>query len=216
MTERFTDTLRAGADADWTAAVDHRFTRELRSGTIAPDVMGRYLIQDHRFLDDFLRLLGAACATADRFEARLRLSRFAGMVAGEENTYFERAFEALGITPERRASQPDSAPTMGFKSVMQEAAERRSYPAALSVLNVAEWLYLDWASKPGSPMPAGFIHREWITLHDNADFRDFVTFLRCELDRVGPSDPALCHDLFRRATALERDFFDASYCEDAA
>jgi len=30
---------------------------------------------------------------------------------------------------------------------MREAAETRSYAAALSVLVVAEWLYLDWASR---------------------------------------------------------------------
>ena len=32
-------------------------------------VVANYLIQDHRFLDSFLILLGAALASADRFEA---------------------------------------------------------------------------------------------------------------------------------------------------
>src|ERR1700761_3101663 len=61
----------------------------------------------------------------------------------------------------------------------------RSYAAALSVLVVAEWLYLDWASRAPQPLPANFVHAEWITLHDNPDFRSFVDFLRAELDRVG-------------------------------
>ena len=38
--------------------------------------MARYLIQDHRFLDSFLVLLGAALASADTFAARLRFGRF--------------------------------------------------------------------------------------------------------------------------------------------
>jgi hypothetical protein len=51
-----------------------------------PDaVMARYLIQDHRFLDSFLVLLGAALATADVFAARLRFGRFIGM-AGRGGT----------------------------------------------------------------------------------------------------------------------------------
>ena len=54
--------------------------------------MARYLIQDHRFLDSFLTLLGAVLASADTFAARLRFGRFIGMVSGEENTYFLRAF----------------------------------------------------------------------------------------------------------------------------
>jgi thiaminase/transcriptional activator TenA len=28
------------------------------------------------------------------------------------------------------------------------------------------------------PLPTNFVHAEWITLHDNPDFRDFVAFLR--------------------------------------
>ena len=64
--------------------------------------MARYLIQDHRFLDSFLTLLGAVLATADTFEARLRFGRFIGLMSGEENTYFLRAFEALGVTEGRR------------------------------------------------------------------------------------------------------------------
>src|SRR3981189_3320368 len=35
--------------------------------------------------------------------------------------------------------------------IMREAADTRSYAAALSVLVVAEWLYLDWASR--APLP---------------------------------------------------------------
>ena len=49
-------------------------------------VMANYLIQDHRFLDRFLILLGAALASADTFAARLRFGRFIGMVSAEENT----------------------------------------------------------------------------------------------------------------------------------
>ena len=96
---------------------------------------------------------------------------------------------------------------------MREAADTRSYAAALSVLVVAEWLYLDWASRAPQPLPANFVHAEWITLHDSPDFRRFVDFLRAELDRVGPAQPDLCRDFFRRAVALEFSFFEAAYTD---
>jgi thiaminase (transcriptional activator TenA) len=116
-------------------------------GAVPDAVMARYLIQDHRFLDSFLTLLGAALASADRFEARLRFDHFNGMVSGEEDTHFLRAFEALGVTEDRPAADPDTQPTAAFKAIMREAAETRRYAAASSVLVVAEWLYLDWASR---------------------------------------------------------------------
>src|SRR5205807_5484243 len=123
MLERFTETMRAASEAGWSHAVQHRFVNELFVGAVADAVMARYLIQDHRFLDSFLTLLGAALASADTFEARLRFGRFIGMVSGEENTYFLRAFEALGVTDIRRAADPDSQPSAGFKAIMRGAAE---------------------------------------------------------------------------------------------
>jgi len=71
MSERFTEILRAASEPGWSHAVGHRFVKELYTGTMPNAVMARYLIQDHRFLDSFLTLLGAALATADTFEARL-------------------------------------------------------------------------------------------------------------------------------------------------
>src|SRR6516162_9091339 len=211
MSERFTEILRAASEPSWSDAVGHRFVKELFAGSVPDAVMARYLIQDHRFLDSFLILLGAALATADTFEARLRFGRFVGMVSGEENTYFLRAFQALSVTEGRRAADPDTQPTTGFKAIMREAADTRSYPAALSVLVVAEWLYLDWASRAPQPLPNNFVHAEWIMLHDNPNFRGFVDFLRTELDRVGPAHADLCCDFFSRAVALELSFFEAAY-----
>ncbi len=215
MPERFTESLRAESQPGWSRAVAHRFVKELYTGAVPDAVMARYLIQDHRFLDSFLILLGAALASADTFAARLRLGRFIGIMSGDENTYFLRAFEALGIAEARRAADPDTQPTVGFKAIMREAAETRSYAAALSVLVVAEWLYLDWASRAPQPLPDNFVHAEWISLHDNPDFRNFVDFLRVELDRIGPAQADLCRDFFGRAAALELAFFDAAYTDRA-
>jgi thiaminase (transcriptional activator TenA) len=213
MSERFTETLRAASEPGWSHAVGHRFVEELFTGAVPDAVMARYLIQDHRFLESFLTLLGAALASADTFEARLRFGRFIGMVAGDENTYFVRAFEALGVSEVRRAADPDTKSTAGFKAIMREAAQTRHYAAALSVLVVAEWLYLDWASRAPKPLPDTFVHAEWITLHDNPDFRRFVDFLRAELDRVGPAHADLCREFLCRAVALELSFFEAAYSD---
>lgn len=211
MAERFTETLRRESEPDWSAAVGHRFVTDLCAGTLPDPVLAGYLIQDHRFIDSFLALLGAAVATSDSFAARLRIGRFVGVISGEENTYFLRAFNALGLDEQARDSVPDKAPTAGFKAIMREAAATRSYAAALAVLTVAEWIYLEWAMRAPRPLPPRFEHAEWITLHDNPDFRDLVAFLRAELDRVGPAEEKISRDFFRRTVKLEREFFDAAF-----
>ncbi|MFI8595214.1 TenA family protein [Microbacterium sp. NPDC078428] len=211
MTERFTDALREQNRDTWERTVSHRFVRELFDGSIDDAVMAGYLVQDYRFLDDFLVLLGSAVASADALEPRLRLARFIGEVAGDENTYFLRAFDALGVTEEQREQIPDTEPTAAFTALFREAAEAREYAAILAVLLVAEWLYLDWATKAPEALPESFVHADWITLHDYPEFHELVGFLRAELDRVGPSQQALAEDFFARATAIELAFFDASY-----
>src|SRR5580704_5828109 len=87
MSERFTEILRAASEPAWSDAVGHRFVKELFAGAVPDAVMARYLVQDHRFLDSFVTLLGAALASADTFEARLRFGRFIGMVSGGEHLF---------------------------------------------------------------------------------------------------------------------------------
>lgn len=195
----------------WERAVGHRFVRELHAGTVPDEVMARYLVQDHRFLDAFLQLIGAALATARTPAARLRFARFAGEVAGDENTYFLRALDALGVSEEQRARIPNTAATDGFLDVFREAAETRDHPAILAVLLVTEWLYLDWASRAPSPRPESFVHAEWIALHDGPGFRDLVDFLRAELDAAEIEDPERVRSFFARTVQLENEFFDAAY-----
>ena len=55
-----TEQLRAEAGARFEAIVHHRFTDELAAGTIDRSVLKTYLVQDHRFVDAFVRALPTA------------------------------------------------------------------------------------------------------------------------------------------------------------
>lgn len=211
---RFTDELRETHRDTWDAAVGHRFVHELFDGSIDPAVMASYLVQDYRFLDSFLQLLGAAMSTADDLAPRLRLSQFIGEVAGDENTYFLRSFDELGVTEQMRGEIADSPATAGFTGLMREAAETRNYAAALGVLVVAEWLYLDWATNAPENRPESFVHNEWIELHDYPEFHTLVEFLRSEVDRIAEhsqDNRDVLTDYFGRAVQLELDFFNDAY-----
>ena len=215
MTEPASERLRAAVRADWDAAVTHPFVRELFAGTLPAAALRRYLVQDYQFVDGFTALLGAAVACADSAPPRMVIARQLGVVAGEENTYFQRAFNALGVPgPERTA--PELLPcTAEFNLLMREAASSLDYASCLTVLIVAEWLYLDWARQAPKPRPTNPLAWEWIEIHDNPAFRAWVDFLRGELDRVIPELPAAaqnqCGQLFARATRLELRFFEATY-----
>ena len=168
---RFTDELRALAGAKWDAVIKHKFTDELAAGTIDHCVLSRYLIQDHRFLDSFVVLLSSMVAAAPTLADRIPGCQFLALITGRENTYFERSFNALGISEELQGpGTPDAPPTIAFNQLMREAA-KASYPEMLAVLVVAEWTYQSWGERV---LPAAvaepFMCREWVDLHSGEYF----------------------------------------------
>ncbi|WP_067173727.1 TenA family protein [Microtetraspora niveoalba] len=205
---RFSEWLRASSEPDWTAVVTHPFAAAILRGEAD---MRRYLVQDFQFVDAFTALLGAAVAAADTFEARVPVARFLGLtVADAERGYFHRALAALGEDP---ASPVTPEPvTVEFRALMDEARHGQSYARIIAVLCVAEWTYLGWAERAVDPLPEDFVYREWIDLHSGPAFEGWVGFLRGELDRIGPAlseaEQGGVLDVFRRATDLERRFFD--------
>ena len=213
--QTFSDQLRASTEQTWRRAVTHRFVEELFTGSVPEGVLRTYLVQDHQFVDRFVALLGEAASTADRADSRMALARQLGTVGGAENTYFQRSFDALGVAEPDRLRPRLHPTTTAFNELMDEARTSGSYARCLSVLAVAEWLYLDWAQRAPAELPAGFICREWIELHRGPDFAAWVGWLRGELDRVGreleDEQREACRALFTRATQLEADFFDAAY-----
>jgi thiaminase/transcriptional activator TenA len=215
---RFSEWLREEAEPTWSDAVNHQFTRELADGTLADRVMRRYLVQDYSFLDSFVRLVGSAIVKAPSLADRVPLGRFLGAVTDEENTYFQRAFDALDVPAEDRARPVLRGPTQAFHELMTEAIADPEYPATLAPLVVFEWLYNAWATAVADRRPERFYHREWISLHTNPAFDSFVAWLRAQLDRDGPTLVPERQDrivaVFHRTVALEKAFFDDAYAAE--
>jgi thiaminase/transcriptional activator TenA len=211
--------MRACVRAEWDAAVTHPFVLELCAGTLPAAAMRRYLVQDYQFVDAFTALLGATVACADSTAARMVLARQLGVLAGPENTYFQRAFDTLGVPSSERDAPRLLAPTAEFIDLMRQVALSMDYASCLTILVVAEWIYLNWARRAPIPLPADAVAREWIEIHDNPDFCAWVEFLRSELDGVflelSADERRQCEKIFAQVTQLELAFFEAAYAGPA-
>jgi thiaminase/transcriptional activator TenA len=227
---------RLRAESDWAEATHHRFTRELLADEIADSVFRRYLVQDYAFVGTLGRVVGYASAQAPTREAQGRLGEFLATLAGAEDDYFRRSFDALGV-PEENYADPDLAPiTREFQDFLLRAARDGGYEETLAVLLAVEWAYLDWATaddlRPDSDgvlasdsevRADSLLSRpylaEWVELHATDEFGAFVGWLRDELDRYGPGLHPRRHDrvrrFFCRAVELEAAFFDGAYAGDS-
>lgn len=212
---RFTDWLREQAEPHWSAAIGHPFTVELADDVLDERVYARYLIQDYAFIAALTSLVGFAVGHAPGMPEKGRLAGFLSVLTNEEDTYFQRSFEALGVATAEWENAAADPVTRALADLFAEAQTAGSYAHILAVLVPVEWVYLTWATAQADKTPSRFYYAEWITLHNDPGFREFVEWMRSELDRCGPAlDPdgqaGLCA-LFRRAAELEVRFFEAAY-----
>jgi thiaminase (transcriptional activator TenA) len=213
---RFTDELRLAAGDQWNRIIYHKFTKELAAGTIDRQVLKKYLVQDFRFLDAFVVLLGSIVAHARCLQDRIPACQFLAVVTSAENTYFERCFEKLSVSQQQRDEIPDAACTSGFCYLMRHVALNGSLAEMLSVITVCEWSYLSWANLvKDSTVRDDFVTYEWVDLHSGADFEKLVDYVRDLLDKEGSllddNDQKICRERFLEAVQLEEDFFDMAY-----
>ena len=212
---RFTDRLRDAVADDWAAATDHRFTRELGSGTLDDGAFTRYVVQDYAFVDDLTAAFATAAADAPSMNARRPYVEFLDTLTDAENDFFERAFDAHEVPDAARTDPELSEPAAAFRDLLGRARGEGGYAETLAVLVPAEWVYLAWASREADDRPDDPLYDEWIELHVTPEFAEFVGFLRAELDRVGPALAPWRRDrveaLFARTVELEVAFFDDVY-----
>ncbi len=212
---RPTDHLSMSCEADWLAATDHVFCRELAQGTLPIEKMKWYLAQDYQFIGSFVRLLATAVAHAPTLQDSIPAAQFLALITGPENTYFQRSFEALEMTSDEQSPEP-ATETAAFIQLMDSARESGRYEQMLAVLVAAEWTYLTWAERyVDYPEDLPFWFAEWIDLHSGPGFAGVVEYLRSQFDKawltLTDEQQKAAQASFVKAMALERAFFDAAY-----
>ncbi|MGM0913365.1 MAG: TenA family protein [Pseudomonadota bacterium] len=210
---RLTDWLREISEPDWSATVNHPLFDALAEGSLAGDDFAAYMVQDYGFVDPFTALIGFAIGRAPSMEDRVVLGQFMGMLTSDENSTFQRTFEAFAVPAVRREA-PDYLPeTRAFQALLCETGRAGDYAEILAALVVTEWVYLEWALRITRAEGLHPLVGEWIDLHDNPAFQDFVEWLRRRLDQEAETldDAAFTRmaERFRETVARERAFHDA-------
>lgn len=207
----------------------HSLTNELCEGTLPDYKLYTYLVQDLKFFQFGLRLLGNALATCNKPESAVILGKQIGIFAHDENTYFHRCLEELrndsGSELEQHVPRMLDQPPPTLKAVQEYlellsylTSESRSYEEIITFVYVMEKVYLGWTefnlSKDAHKIQTLlYKHKEWVDLHSGNAFTEWVEFLAGEVDRLAISEglKQKIDKFFEKTLDLEISFFDACY-----
>jgi thiaminase/transcriptional activator TenA len=211
----FSEQMRLAAGETWSAALQHRFFRDVASDAVDDRVFERYLRVEYGFVDCAAIVLGYGVAKAPSFIERRRLaSGLYGLTTDQEN-FFAAAFERIGTPPASRTGLPPNAQSAPLHDVFLSVAKNEGYEEILTCIVAAEWMYLTWCSS-ADRTPSSRDHvRDWVALHAGGAFADHVFWVRSEIDARAPVLPperqARLRSLFARVLLAEISFHDAAY-----
>ena len=163
--------------------VGHRMTRDMAADTLPADVLLRYLVYEHGFVETAVTIFGYALVKAPGIAEQTRLAAALQGLTTDQLAWFRRVFDALGVSDDQRVVADPPPAVSAFRDGMLSLAVHGTYEEILAGMAAAEWMYLTWSRTAHAHRPSDPVCGEWIALHVAPPFTDQVDWLLDELDR---------------------------------
>lgn len=157
----FTDRMWSAAGPVYEQILAHPFLTELTDGSLSRDRFSHYVIQDVKYISEFVRLMAATGANApDRTDVAM-LTRRAGEVAAEHELH-QSLCDDLGIS-DAEIDQTPMAPTCrGYLDFLYARLHTAPFLEAFGAILACPWVYWEVGKHlldQGSPDP---LYQRWI------------------------------------------------------
>ncbi|CAK9437520.1 uncharacterized protein LODBEIA_P18980 [Lodderomyces beijingensis] len=213
------------SETGFAKSISHPLTTELCQGDLADYVLYTYLVQDLKFFEFGLNVLGKTLALCDDSTASIRLAKQIGFLAHDENTYFrdtlaelETAADLAQVAKLKQDNSITLAEVQGYIDYLKYMTfECDSYVELITFCYAMEKVYLGWVeyNRDKGQIATGLAAKfqNWIDLHSGDHFVEWVDFLCKEVERTTTTPEAreVSKRVFDKAVALEIDFFESCY-----
>jgi thiaminase (transcriptional activator TenA) len=213
--EGFCQWLRQSSGSLWSAMIEHRFTRDIATDRLPPEVFVRYLRFEHAFVRRAVLIFAHALIVAPTVEDRAHIVAILNGLVSEQETFFQNHFRTIGVSPEILpvSELPDGA--LALSEGALAIAAHGSFEEILSAMLAAEWMYHHWCTAAHMARPQQSGPADWIALHVAPGFSDEVAWGKNRLDylgpRLNPGRQERCAANFARMLRLEIAFHNAPY-----
>jgi thiaminase/transcriptional activator TenA len=213
MSLLLSEEIRAANQDAWDRMQAHRFVSDIEADRLPVDAFKAYLVYECDFVETAMLIFGHMLIKAPGLPARRWLAGVLQALATEQIGYFERIFEALGISAADRA-RPLPASVATFRDGMLAIARDGDYLDGITIMMAAEWMYATWCSRAAQATISNDELRRWVDLHAEPAFHAQAQWLRDQIDgakALTREDRQRLAGLFGEALELEIAFHEAPY-----
>jgi thiaminase (transcriptional activator TenA) len=218
---RFSDELRAAADAIWEAQHEHPFVRGIGDGSLDHERFRHYVRQDYVYLIDYARLLALGAARAPRLEDMARLAALAQSTL-ETEMELHRSFAARwGIGAGELEREPAAPTTRAYVDFLLRTAALGDFGELVAALLPCMWGYHEVGVRlAGRGRPAEERYAEWIEMYAGDEFGELASWCRDLTDRVAAGAGAgvreRMRDAFVESSRHELAFWEMAWTVERA
>lgn len=197
---RFTDELRAAADAIWAAQHDHPFVRGIGDGTLDPVRFSYFIRQDYLFLIDYARLLALGAARAPDLATMRRFAELAQAILVDEMNLHRSYAAGFGITEAELEAEPIEPTTQGYTDFLVRTASHGDFAELAAALLPCMWGYAEVGQRLAERgRPADPRYATWIDMYADEEFGGLAAWCRELVDRLGAGAPPAVREAMVRA-----------------
>ncbi|MCB5952618.1 thiaminase II [Enterococcus sp. BWT-B8] len=211
----FTEEVREQADELWNKSKQHPFLKELKEGTLSPEIFRYYLIQDRYYLEQFSNIHQAAAELSE--DKDIKKSFLAGVAGLDEAELAVREsfFKELRIDEKVIQATPIAPTAYYYTAHMYKELASGSAARTAAALLPCYWLYQEIGEmliENGSPKP---LYQQWIETYDSTGYQEAVDRQRRLTDflaeNVSESERNLMLQSFLVSSYQEWKFWGMAY-----
>lgn len=178
---KFSDQLRAKADALWQKSFEHPFVTGVADGSLPLENFKYYVLNDSYYLSIFAKVQALGAAKADDLFTAGRMAAHAQGTYEAELSLHESFSKRLGITDEERAQFQPSPSAYAYSTHILSVAYTGTLGEIIAVMLPCYWLYWEIGLKLQGQVPAEPIYQDWINAYGGDWFAELV---REQIDRL--------------------------------
>ncbi|MGI6030300.1 MAG: thiaminase II [Eubacteriales bacterium] len=214
---KLTDQLYEGVQDIWQGYYTHPFVQGIAHGTLPVEKFRYYMIQDYRYLLDYVKVFALGVVKSDTEELMRYFAKFVyGTLDGEMRVH-KSYMARLGITQEEIEQSVSALNNLSYTHYMLTIAHQGDPLDALVSILACAWSYQcigqEVAKVPGSKDHP--FYGEWVRSYSDPDYETGTQDMIDLIDRLGegctPEKQARLLEIFRNCSRYEAMFWDMAY-----